>query len=84
MSEIGNLLFKCSVGQLGGSIENCIVVAHDNGNVATATNAAEELARLRADIDHLRKLMLKEPTIIESFPMNFPKNMQPLDETEKG
>ena len=50
MSEINVLLSKCQAGIWEGYIESCIVVAHDNGYVATATNAAEELAELRADL----------------------------------
>ena len=53
MNELNVLLSKCQAGLLGGSIENCIVVAHDNGYIATATNAVEELAALRYRIAEL-------------------------------
>jgi hypothetical protein len=47
MNELNTLLFLCSAGQLGGSIENCVVIAYDNGYLATSENAAKELAQLR-------------------------------------
>ena len=77
MNEINDLLLKCNSGLLGGAIENCIVVAHDNGYIATATNAAIELERLKADKEWFRERLLKyeQPTIIEKFPMNFPKDI---------
>ena len=48
MNEMAILLSKSEAGVLNGSIEHCIVLVHDHGYLATATNAAGQLAELSA------------------------------------
>jgi hypothetical protein len=46
-------------GQFNGSIEHCIVIAYDNGYLATSENAAKELAQLRNRIADAKEAQAK-------------------------